>query len=161
MGKNSKTGDYSALLHIVADRKQHLWVQDSIIQRLPATQLEDTTALFIKEHEPQAVAIECNGFQEVVADNILLKSPGAPIYKFISKVDKEVRLRMTLTPFLASKRLHLRNTPANQLLLAQMRAFPTAQHDDGPDALSLAANQFAEMVKQVRRPPPQPTRLRV
>lgn len=161
MGRNARTGDYSALLCIVADRRQHLWVEDSIILRLTSQQCEDTSALMIAERQPNTVVIECNGFQEVLADNIALKSPGAPIQKYISTMDKEVRIRMLLTPYLASHRLHLRNTPHNQLLLAQLRAFPTAQHDDGPDALCLGAIAFADLVKQVRRPAPPPLRLRV
>ena len=161
MGKNSKTGDYSALLHIVAARNHHLYVEDSTILRMTTTQCEDSAVFYLQQYEPAVAVIECNGFQEILADNIQLKCPGAPISKFISKVDKEVRLRSILTPYLSSKRLHIRNTPHNQLLLAQMKSFPTGQHDDGPDALCLGAIAFADLVRQVRQPPPMPHRLRV
>lgn len=158
MGKNARTGDYSALLHVVASRNLHLFVQDAIILRMTSTQCEDQALAFIQQFQPGSVVVESNGFQEVLADNILQKctaqSVMCPMSKYVSRVDKEVRLRMTLTPYLANKRLHIRNTPQNQLLLAQMRDFPLGKHDDGPDALSLASIAFAELVKKVQQPQP-------
>jgi len=153
MGKNAKSGDYSALLYIVADRNYHMWVQDSTILRMTTNQCEDTVVHYINQFKPDIIPIECNGFQDVLASNILLKSPSAPVWKYINKMDKEVRLRMILTPYLAHRRLHIRNTPHNQLLLAQLRDFPEAEHDDAPDALSLGAMGFADLVGKLQQKP--------
>jgi hypothetical protein len=48
---------------------------------------------------------------------------------------KEVDIRMLLTPLLARHDLRIRDTPQGRILGQQLRDFPLAAHDDGPDAL--------------------------
>jgi hypothetical protein len=60
--------------------------------------------------------------------------------------NKLVRLRR-LSPHLAAHRIRLKaNSPGTQLLLDQLRQFPTAEHDDGPDALEMALRLASEML---------------
>lgn len=163
LGRNAHTGDYGALLYLVADRKMHLWVEEAHLVRLPSDQLEQMTIELYSRQKADCVMIECNGFQEILAKNIQAKVPTIPIFPYISKFDKEVRIRMTLTPYLAQKRLHLKNCPGNQLLLSQLKAFPTGAHDDGPDSLCLGALAFHELIQksQQRKSPSSNQRLRV
>lgn len=167
-GKQAKAGDYSALLHVIASRDLHLYLEDAHIARLPTDQVESATVAYIQEYQPGVVIVEANGFQEVLADNILKKcqqlSIPCPLHPFVNTVDKATRIRMLLTPYLAQKRLHIRKCPATDMVLAQMRDFPvctqsTKFHDDAIDALHLAAIGFHNLLSgiwqaQRKNPPP-------
>ena len=61
-----------------------------------------------------------------------------PLYKIDNQVNKEVRIRR-LTPWLARKDIRFKgDSPGARLLVEQLRDFPNADHDDGPDALEMA-----------------------
>ena len=52
-------------------------------------------------------------------------------------VPKNVRIRQ-LTPYLTSGRIKFRaGSRGAELLVDQLKWFPTGQHDDGPDALQM------------------------
>jgi phage terminase large subunit-like protein len=44
------------------------------------------------------------------------------------------------------------NSPGARLLVRQLRDFPNADHDDGPDALEMAVR----LARELSRPPPGP-----
>jgi len=125
--------------------------------RIPTVELEDLAVAMLAQHRPDAFAIEINGFQELIAQNIHRKAPGmAPIYPFdntraeavaalrvgkspghsVAGRAKEVEIRMTLTPLLSQHNLRIRDTPQGRILGQELRDFPLAGHDDGPDALT-------------------------
>lgn len=142
-GKNAKKGDYAAMVLAGVDSQLHVWVDDCWLDRKPVDQVEDMAVAWLarsQESESRRITgfiIETNNFQERVAANIIRKSPGAPIYPQISTENKEVRIRMALTPILSQHRIHFRDTPAMRAGVNQMREFPLGQHDDFPDALTL------------------------
>lgn len=151
MGKNAKSGDVPALLYVLMDSQSpaHLWIEDSSMRVMPSSVVEDTAVAFMQQHKPDGFIVETNGFQELIAQNIARKAAeqqvAAPIYTRCSTENKEVRIRMALTPMLHQRRLHFRNTPSNRILVKQLQEFPTGAHDDGPDSLALATyliNQF-------------------
>jgi predicted phage terminase large subunit-like protein len=142
MGRNAKSGDYPALLDIYVDHKLHLWVDDSLMRVMPVDQVEDMAVEFMRQKNPHGLIVEVNGFQQLVAANIIRKAEMAgilaPIYQRDSTENKEVRIRMALSPLLGQRRIHFRKTPANTIIVRQLEEFPVGDHDDGPDALTTA-----------------------
>lgn len=137
VGKDRRPGDFAGLLAGKVDRYNVLWINDPRLLRIPLDTLEDLAVAMIREHWPHQFAIETNGFQEAVALNIARKHPTAPILAYCSTEKKEVRIRMLLTALLSSHRLRILSTVQGRMLLQQLRDFPLASHDDGPDALAL------------------------
>lgn len=156
-GKNAKTGDFSAMGLILVDPQMHLWVDDCWLKVVPVDQVEDQAVAMLEAHQDlNAFIVECNGFQERVAANILRKAQAkglqAPVYQHVNTENKQVRIRMALTPLLSQHRIHLRNTPANRLGLTQLREFPIAQaHDDFPDMLTLGTSVINHLLSGRRQ----------
>ena len=54
-------------------------------------------------------------------------------------------------PYLAARRLRMKSdSPPTRLLVNQLREFPVADHDDGPDALEMAVRLLEHLLA---RPP--------
>lgn len=158
MGKDKKKGDFSALLYGLIDSEGTLWIDDPVLVRVTLDQLQDLAVAMVQTHRPDAFGIETNNFQELVATGIYARVPGlCPIYpynntrseaitalrigavvpkKSVAGKGKEVDIRMLLTPLLARHDLRIRDTPQGRILGQQLRDFPLASHDDGPDALA-------------------------
>jgi predicted phage terminase large subunit-like protein len=152
-GSDSKAGDPAAVLSVLKDERGHLWVDDGVIRGMTTDQIEDT-ALSMMVAGVHGCIVESNHFQEMIANNMLKKRPGAPVYKHVSTDNKEVRIRIGLTPLLAQGMVHIRNRPFGQILKAHMRSFPTGAHDDGPDALDLAKRLIDKLLTK-KSPQPQ------
>lgn len=137
----SKKGDFAALLHVVYDEEGSLWVEDSVMARTNTETLEDYSIEFLRKFKPDAMIVESNLFQEVIAKNIQLKADAqglrCKIYKHINTQPKESRIRHGLTHLLAKKRIRFRDTPSNRLGVSHMMSFPES-YDDFPDSLQLA-----------------------
>ena len=159
MGKNAKTGDYPALLHVLMDcgNPPQLWVDDAFMRVVPLPMVEAMSVAWLEQKKPDSFAIEVNGFQERVAADIIRmageKGLSVPVSPHVDTEDKEVRLRMELGPLLAQHQLHFRNTQANRLVVKQLQEFPTGAHDDGPDALAIAVREFKRLLHGRRGPP--------
>lgn len=137
-GKHSHTGDYSAFVYVVLTTDGNVYVQ-SWLQRVPADTLGAMAVKLIDELRP-------DGF---IYEGAFLAGlfPSTHAYLYSSQEDKNVRIRVALTPLLGSKKLHLdANCPGNRLLLSQLREFPTASHDDGPDALVMALSLLNQLL---------------
>ncbi len=145
-GKDRRKGDYSALLLGLVDSQGTLWIDQPILVRVPVSQLEALSVAVVLEHRPDAFSVECNMFQEVVADNITKLVPTAPIYKYDSREHKEVRIRMLLDPLVSRGNLRIRDTPQGRILGQQLRDFPEAGHDDGPDSLALMVRLWRDLL---------------
>ena len=156
MGKDKKVGDFQALLYSEIDPQGTLWVDDPILVRVPLTQLEDLSCAMLDTHKPGAFAIETNNFQELVAHNISVKRPTAPIWAYQQMraeakhcgagKGKEVDIRMLLTPILSRHDVRIRDTPQGRILGQQLRDFPLATYDDGPDSLALTVRLWNDLM---------------
>ena len=166
-GKDARKGDFCALLYGEVDPQDTLWVDEPIMVRVPTVVCEDMTVDLIKQRKPDAVGIEVNGFQEVIAQNIYAKAPShSPIYPYVNTraealaalrrgkkpgdsmagKGKEVDIRMILTPLLSRHDLRIRDTPQGRILGQQLRDFPLATHDDGPDALAGMVRMWRDLL---------------
>lgn len=149
-GRADKAGDYSGIVCLAVDRSGCLWVDADMDQQRPVEPLagspgaksiiEDALALWL-QFGAGGVLVEANGFQEWVARSLqrlaASRNVALPLYTVVSTLPKPIRIR-TLGPYLAQRRLKVRLTRGGKLLVDQLRMFPTADHDDGPDALKTA-----------------------
>ena len=154
-GQGSKKGDFAALLHVVYDEEGTIWVEDSIMARTSTENLEDYVIEFMQKFKPNAVIIEANSFQSVMASNVQMKANAKKIpikiYKHVNTQNKESRIRHGLTHLLSKKRIRLRDTPSNRIGLQQLQDFP-ATFDDFPDSLELATQLIGKLSKIRRKP---------
>lgn len=157
VGRDSRTADYPAIVVLDYYRDGSLWVPESFMRQVPIEAAEDQAVAMIIEHKPRAFIVESNGFQELVAKNIIRKlqsaCPEALMRTEIciknNTIPKEVRIRMQLGPLLCNHQLRLRDCIDNQTGYRQMQAFPTSEHDDYCDALSLGVTLLVDKLKNL------------
>ena len=74
-----------------------------------------------------------------------------PLWLLANHVDKGVRIR-TLGPYLSRGRLRFKSgCPSTRMLVEQLRDFPIADHDDGPDALEMAIRLASALEQGARQ----------
>jgi predicted phage terminase large subunit-like protein len=91
---------------------------------------------------PDIFITEVNGFQELLHKEFNQQSSERgillPLHKIDNRVKKTTRIRM-LGPYLRLGKLRFKSDSRGVTeLLKQLRQFPNAKHDDGPDALQMA-----------------------
>jgi predicted phage terminase large subunit-like protein len=152
-GRSDKSGDYSAFVMLALDDDWTLWV-DADLARRPVEASAERSIVgdgleLLRRWNPEAFSVETNGFQSLVADAFLRvareRGVHCPLYPVESTDPKTTRIRQ-LGPYLAQKRLRVRNTPGGRMLVEQLRLFPNAEHDDGPDALAQAVVTMDHLV---------------
>ncbi|WP_281660983.1 phage terminase large subunit [Microvirgula aerodenitrificans] len=139
MGKAAKGRDPSAVL--VGGFNRHTGILDvveaSIKKRLPDRIIEDVIA-YQRAYRIVLWGVETVQFQEFFKDELVKRAAKAgipvPARGIKPTGDKELRIE-TLQPHMANGliRLHASQTT----LVDQLRHFPMADHDDGPDALHM------------------------
>jgi predicted phage terminase large subunit-like protein len=146
-GASSRHGDYSAIVMLARTSDGTLWVEADLARR----STEDIVGAVLElqgKFMAEAVAIETNQFQELLAGQIQTASRAGgvvmPIVPIVNTVSKVVRIRR-LGPYLAARGVRFRNTPGTRLLLDQLKDFPVANHDDGPDSLEMALRVMISM----------------
>jgi predicted phage terminase large subunit-like protein len=136
-GKTDKS-DYSAFTLLALDKQGVLWI-DADIKRRDAWQIVEDGNAIADWFRPHAFGVEANQFQEMFIRPFeqAAKERGKvlPIHPVVHTENKRVRIRATLTPYLARGEVRFRRTPGGKLLVAQLRQFPLGQYDDGPDSL--------------------------
>ena len=139
LGKAGTSRDPSALLVGGLDRATGVLyvVRAEIRKRLPDRIIEDVIALN-KEFPCQVWAVEAVQFQEFLRAELVKRSAarGAPVpARAVTPIaDKLLRIE-SLQPHMANGLIRLH--PSQTTLIDQLRHFPKADHDDGPDALHM------------------------
>lgn len=149
MGKTAKS-DPSAIVWLGKHSQGYLDViSASIERRHPDQILNDifsSASELIKNHGAtpiSAVGIESVQFQEYFRDTVNTESRKRGFYLPVVSTDnqtskKEIRIQ-TLQPLV--KNGIIRFNRQQRKLLEQMRFYPLADHDDGPDALEMAVRK--------------------
>ncbi|WP_460184946.1 phage terminase large subunit [Thermopirellula anaerolimosa] len=150
-GSEGRRGDYSALVLAAETPDGALYVEADLARRSVAQMVEDA-ADWCSKHGVQAFGVEANQFQELLAEPLMraFRARGlvscAP-WLIRNHIPKQVRIRR-LGPLLAARRLRFRrDSPGTRLLVEQLRMFPLAEHDDGPDALEMALRLAEEWTR--------------
>lgn len=135
LGRTDKS-DYSAFVWLTVMHHGMVYAEADL-QRRDLVQLADDAIEHCHRIKPIALGVEANGFQ-ALSDLIEQRAGGAglPIATVTQHKNKLVRIRLGVGPLLASGRLKfLEGQRGTQLLVDQLRDFPLADYDDGPDAL--------------------------
>jgi predicted phage terminase large subunit-like protein len=147
-GRTDRPGDPSAIVFVgmkdqsVSNPDPNLYVDCSILRRPIDTMCADFLT-WSRKYKPHLIGIESNAFQEVLATHFAQMTRNAfgieqPVFQIENMINKQIRIRR-LSPYLSNHQLRLRkSSPGCQVMLEQLRDFPLASHDDGPDALEMA-----------------------
>jgi predicted phage terminase large subunit-like protein len=149
-GGKSRRGDYSAYVLLGVGANGEFYVEADLARRTTSQMVADGAALYLR-FQPDTFGIEANQFQDLLAPCFAeefrrQRVLGAAAKLLDNSVNKLVRIRR-LGPHLAARRMRFKTgSPATRLLVEQLKSFPNADHDDGPDALEMAlrlADEFA------------------
>lgn len=140
MGKAGINADDSAIITLLLDRKtRHLYVLDADIKRRKPDRIIDDVIAYGRIRKYACFGFEANQFQSFVADELRRRAKEAnvnfPVLDIHHTSDKIGRIQR-LQPLITSGLLKF--SRRQQALLDQLRFFPKAAHDDGPDALEMA-----------------------
>jgi predicted phage terminase large subunit-like protein len=144
MGKDKKRGDWQAVAF--CGRRDRLLYVDVRLTRLAPPELVAMAIAWWKALKPSVFVCESNGFQDLLGgmlreETLRLGFEDCLCEPITSGTNKEIRIEKAITPLLARGLMRIkRDSPHNRRLYDQMRAFPNADHDDGPDALAMAVD---------------------
>jgi len=139
LGKQGASRDPSALLVGGFNRDTGVLdvVEAQIKKRLPDRIIEDVIALQ-REYRCLVWAVESVQFQEFLRSELVKRSAAqgipVPARAIQPHADKLLRIE-SLQPHMANGLIRLH--PSQTTLIDQLRHFPKADHDDGPDALHM------------------------
>ncbi len=149
-GTDARRGDYSAFVWVGVDRQGMVYVQADLARR-SAPEIVAQGVELVRRVRPELLAIESNQFQQLFGAEFEAEFRrqglwGVRLVMVENRVNKEIRIRR-LGPLLAQHRLRFKaDCPSTRLLVNQLRDFPLADHDDGPDALEMAVRLAAEQL---------------
>lgn len=148
-GKSDHKGDYSAFAMLMVDRNFNLWVDCNMERRPPERIVTDGVELF-REFQPDRFGIESNAWQELLGKDFtrVFSDRGMPWVEPLqieNRVNKIVRIR-DLGQFLRDRRIRIKRNAGGRILVQQLREFPLAKHDDGPDAVEMAVRLAEEAI---------------
>jgi predicted phage terminase large subunit-like protein len=139
LGKTGRGRDPSAILVGGFNRKTGVLdvVEAKIARRLPDRIIEDVIALQAK-HRCLAWAVEAVQYQEFLRTELVKRGAArgtpVPAVPVTPHRDKALRIE-ALQPHVQNGLI--RAHPGQTVLLQQLRHWPKADHDDGPDALAM------------------------
>jgi predicted phage terminase large subunit-like protein len=140
LGRRTGQGDYTGIVILYQSRKPRInyVVVADLARRSPDKTLEKIIQ-FTAMYPISRFAIETNQFQSLMLVDIVRRAKKAGVRtSFVpieSRTHKESRIA-SLEPEVTQGRI--RFSRRHHLLLDQLRQFPHAAHDDGPDALEMA-----------------------
>ena len=140
LGRQGRHADDSAIITLLKDeRRGTLYVLDADIRRRKPDTIIDDILSYARIRDYVYFAFETNQFQAFMADELRRRSDAAGVYLPVRDIhhstDKLGRIQ-SLQPLVKSGTIQFSRRHA--ALLEQLRLFPKAGHDDGPDALEMA-----------------------
>ena len=142
LGKSGKHADDSAIITLLRDSSTGtLYVIDADIKRRKPDLIIEHVLAYRRLRKYRTFAFESNQFQSLLADELTRRSNAERLYMPVEPVthtsDKLARIQ-GLQPLVRSGTLQF--SRKQTVLLEQLRLFPKAAHDDGPDALEMAVD---------------------
>ena len=154
MCKDSKSSDYPAIITVARHKKTGvLYILDVDMKRRRPKELIEAILTYCQKRNYKKFVIESNGFQELMAMELTRLSAERGIYVPIGPItnvgdSKEQRI-LWLEPLISAGIIQF--SKSHQMLLEQMRYFPKAKHDDGPDVLQMVVRCCQEIKKETTR----------
>ncbi len=145
LGGSGRFGDPSAIVCLGRDELGALYVLDADIERrTPDRIIEDVIGLYSRRC-PVVIGVESVQFQEFFKDELQRRARQAGVYPPVRGIksvkDKLLRIQR-LQPLVRNGTLRFQKR--HHTLLEQLRLFPKADHDDGPDALEMAVQMLEQ-----------------
>lgn len=152
LGKAAKSGDYSAIIWAgrAKTRDGYKVVVDCDLERRPPGQIARDTVAIAASRRANRIGYEANGFQSMMGNEILAaldaaRLPHMPLLGIQNSINKELRIVDWLDPYLRNHDILFIDSPGSRLCVEQLRDFPHADHDDGPDALQMALELLRDL----------------
>ncbi len=140
LGIAGKSRDDTAIVTVLKHKPTgHLYVLDANIRKSKPRQTIDAIIEYHRIRKFHYFAIETNQFQNFLATEVKRISAEAGVHvpvKTISHTSDKLGRIQSLEPMISTG--VLRFSRHQRTLLDQLRQFPMAAHDDGPDALQMA-----------------------
>lgn len=140
LGRRTGQGDYTAIVILYQSQRpqiNHVVVAD--LARLPPDQTIERIIKYTTMYPISRFAIETNQFQSLMCEDIVRRAKAAAVRTTFVPIEnrthKESRIA-SLEPEVTQGRI--RFSRRHDKLLDQLRQFPHAVYDDGPDALEMA-----------------------
>lgn len=150
LGKTDKS-DFSSITVAKLDIDTGILYIANDTERRDITRQCQAVVDIARVHKPDAVVIETNNFQSVMVNEVsrVSRENGIilPIHTCNNWIDKNARIRATLTPYLARKEVKLvGRTRGNREWMNEAVSFPLGDHDDGLDSSEMAIRKMYELV---------------
>lgn len=154
LGKAGKHADDSAIVTLLRDASTGiLYVIDADIKRCKPDLIIENVLTYQRLRSYSKFAFESNMFQSLLADELTRRSNAEGLYLPVEPIqnsrDKLARIQ-SLQPLVRSGTLQFSRKHTE--LLEQMRLFPKAAHDDGPDALEMAVTVARTLIRRCLQP---------
>ena len=142
LGRQGRNADDTAIISILKDTETGvMYVIDADIRRRKPDAILEDVMQYHRMRRYQRFGMETNQFQQFLSDELRRRSTAASVYVPVADVhhssDKLGRIQR-LQPLIISGTL--RFSRRHVTLVEQLRQFPFAAHDDGPDALEMAVS---------------------
>ncbi len=144
MGSASKKADPSAIIVGAVNSDGIIDIIQADIQKRHPDSIMEALFDYHKQYRFERIVIEEVQFQELFKDLVLKEGARRKLYPPVEGVrpisDKTLRISK-LQPHIKNGIIRFRKNQT--LLLEQLKYFPKASHDDGPDALEMLFNLIA------------------
>lgn len=141
-GRDQKKGDYAApLIGGISGGKIYV---SGKVARMPVSSLVDYMIENYETYPLAGIGLEENANQYLIGEIAHERYQGIdelPIIEINNQVDKTMRI-CRLEPYFRKDLIRFVDTPDMRLLVQQLRDFPTATYDDGPDSLEMLTRVF-------------------
>ncbi len=142
MGRKGGKGEYSAIVILYLEKRTNIrYVIAADIARRSPDQTIERILQYAKMYRMYRFLVEGNHFQELMFNNPRRRVSEAEIPMIVNKINNQSNKQMRIAaiePLLSQGLVKLNRR--HHRLLDQLRQFPLAAHDDGPDALEMAIN---------------------
>lgn len=150
LGIQGKTRGFTAIVTLLHHKSTgHLYVIDADISKRKPLETIKTIIEYHRIRKYRKFAIETNQFQNFLASELIRISTqqcvNVPVEGITHSSDKLGRIE-SLEPLITTGTL--RFSKDHEIFLKQLRQFPKATHDDGPDALEMAIS-IAKSSKEI------------
>lgn len=147
-GKSDKHGDYSAFTLARLAPGAKLFT-DAVLGRMSPDQIVDTAVDLYQQWKPDVFVVEANQFQELLGLWIIRRGRKMgfpiPVMPIVNTINKIVRVRQ-LGSYLSQQSIRFKaGSPGARLVVEQLRDFPLAPHDDGPDSLNMCVRALGQL----------------
>lgn len=151
----SDTSDYSAYVLLGLGTDGLLYV-DADMERRDSTRIVEDGFALASAFQPQLFLVEINQFQELLQIEFDRQASEQgtilPLAGVTNTLKKETRIR-TLGTYIRNGKLRFKsNSKGAKILVDQLREFPFASHDDGPDALEMAIKGLQHLLTNTNEP---------